>query len=158
LANQPGLTAVPTLRIFDPYTFLGEDQPAAPAKAAKPAKADGGVAGSLATLATLAAATPETKNPAWWSESEEERAAIVEYSGGKIPREWAEGFARLNPDQPPAGVPPRRWLQFVDDTGGFLDSPFCAVAAALGWVRSTCLAAIATGPSPGSIRQGSCGY
>ena len=30
-------------------------------------------------------------------------------------------------------MPPRRWLRFVDDVGRFLDSPFCAVAAALGW-------------------------
>ena len=27
----------------------------------------------------------------------------------------------------------KRWLQFVDYVGRFLDSPFCAVAAALGW-------------------------
>jgi len=30
-------------------------------------------------------------------------------------------------------VPLRRWQRFVDDVGLFLDSPFCAVAAALGW-------------------------
>jgi hypothetical protein len=62
----------------------------------------------------------------------QDRAAIVEYDGN-IPRQWAEGFARLNPDHPPAGVPLKRWQRFVDDVGLFLDSPFCAVAAALGW-------------------------
>ena len=62
----------------------------------------------------------------------EERAAIAEYDG-KIPREWAEGFARLDPDRPPADVPPRRWLQFVDDVGRFLDSRLAQQAAALGW-------------------------
>jgi hypothetical protein len=67
-----------------------------------------------------------------WGEAEEERAAIIEHDGG-ILREWAEGFARLNPDRPPKDVPPKRWLQFIDDIGWFLDSPFCAVAAALGW-------------------------
>jgi hypothetical protein len=67
-----------------------------------------------------------------WSEAEDERAAIVEHAG-RIPRAWAEGFARLSPDRPPADMPPRRWLRFVDDVGLFLDSPFCAVAAALGW-------------------------
>jgi hypothetical protein len=67
-----------------------------------------------------------------WTEAEEERAAIVEHDG-KIPREWAEGFARLDPDQPPANVPLKRWQRFIDDVGRFLDSPFCAVAAALGW-------------------------
>jgi hypothetical protein len=67
-----------------------------------------------------------------WRPIEEERAAIVEYEAG-IPRVWADGLARLDRDRPPGGVPPKRWLQFVDDCGRFLDSPFCAVAAALGW-------------------------
>ena len=30
-------------------------------------------------------------------------------------------------------MPLRRWQLFVDDVGRFLDSSFCAVAAALGW-------------------------
>jgi hypothetical protein len=67
-----------------------------------------------------------------WGDAEAERAAIVEHDG-KIPREWAEGFARLDSDRPPGDVPLKRWQQFVDDAGRFLDSPFCAVAAALGW-------------------------
>jgi hypothetical protein len=67
-----------------------------------------------------------------WGEAEQERAAIVEYDGG-IPRAWAEGFARLHPDRPPGDVPVKRWHTFVDDIGRFLDSPFCAVATALGW-------------------------
>lgn len=65
-------------------------------------------------------------------ETEEERAAIVEYDSN-VPRTWAEGFARLDPCQPPGDVPPKRWQRFIDDVGHFLDSPFCAVAAALGW-------------------------
>ena len=67
-----------------------------------------------------------------WGNAEGERAAIVEHDS-KIPREWAEGFARLDSDWPPGDVPLQRWRQFVDDVGSFLDSPFCAVAAALGW-------------------------
>jgi hypothetical protein len=67
-----------------------------------------------------------------WGEAEEERAAIVE-NDGRIPRAWAEGFARLHPDHPPGDVPAKRWLRFVDDVGSFLDSDFAAVAAALGW-------------------------
>jgi hypothetical protein len=43
-----------------------------------------------------------------WGEAEEERAAIVEHDG-KIPCEWAEGFARLDPDRPPVDVPLKRW-------------------------------------------------
>src|SRR6516164_2108564 len=72
------------------------------------------------------------RRPAAWGEAEAERAAIVEHDGN-IPRAWAEGFARLHPDCPPADVPAKRWVRFVDDVGRFLDSPFCAVAAALGW-------------------------
>jgi hypothetical protein len=30
-------------------------------------------------------------------------------------------------------VPLKRWLTFTGDVGRFLDSPFCAVAVALGW-------------------------
>ena len=70
--------------------------------------------------------------PEGWGGAEAERAAIVEHDGA-IPREWAEGFARLDPDRPPGDVPLRRWQRFVDDVGFFLDSPLCAVAAALGW-------------------------
>ena len=66
-----------------------------------------------------------------WGDVEQEHAAIVQFDGN-IPREWAEGFARLDPDNPPGDVPPQRWLRFVDDIGLFLDSPFCASAAALG--------------------------
>jgi len=61
-----------------------------------------------------------------------ERAAIVEHDDG-IPRTWAEGFARLDPDRPPGDMPLKRWQRFVGDVGLFLDSPFCAVAASLGW-------------------------
>jgi hypothetical protein len=75
-----------------------------------------------------------TSDPALltWGETEGEHAALVEYDGN-IPREWAEGLARLDPDRPPGDVPLKRWQRFVDDVGLFLDSPFCAVAEALGW-------------------------
>jgi hypothetical protein len=79
----------------------------------------------------LGVETPETLATTW-GEAEEERAAIVEHDGG-VPPAWAEGFAQLDPTRPPGDVPPRRWLQFVDDVGRFLDSPFRAVAAAEGW-------------------------
>lgn len=62
----------------------------------------------------------------------EERPAIIEHDG-RIPHAWAEGFARLDPNRPPGGVSTRRWLQFVDDVGRFLDHGWAPQAVALGW-------------------------
>ena len=62
----------------------------------------------------------------------EERSALVE-DGVGVPREWAEGFARLDIAQRPCDVPLRRWRRFIDDCGRFLDSGWAARAAALGW-------------------------
>lgn len=114
--------------------------------APKPPKAPKGASAQMATLGDLGGGRPEIQNSALasdafprgrenapsWGETEEERAAIVEHDGN-IPRTWAEGFARLHPDRPPGDVPSKRWLTFIDDIGRFLDSPFCAGAAALGW-------------------------
>src|SRR5215471_6137931 len=83
-----------------------------------------------------------------WRDAEDERATIIEHDGG-IPRAWAEGFARLDPDRPPHDVPLLRWQRFIDDVGLFLDSPFCAIAAALGWGPLACSAATATDRLPG---------
>jgi len=102
-----------------------------PAKVANPAKVDRGEAGTFASLAALVDPTTEVEIPAQWGEAEEQHVAIIEYDV-KIPRAWAEGFARLDPDRPPGDVPPRRWLRFVDDVGLFLDR-WAAHAAALGW-------------------------
>jgi hypothetical protein len=79
--------------------------------------------------ATSAAASAASTK---WGEAEAERAAIIEYDDD-VPRAWAEGFARLDPNRPPRSVPPRRWLQFVDDVGNFLNGPFCGLASTLGW-------------------------
>jgi hypothetical protein len=67
-----------------------------------------------------------------WGEAEEERAAIVEFAA-EVPRAWAEGFTRLDPNRPPSDVPPGRWLIFIDDIGRFLDEGWAAKAAARGW-------------------------
>ncbi len=58
--------------------------------------------------------------------------AIVEYDAG-VPREWAEGFAGLDPDHAPGDVPLKRWRQFVDACGKFLDNGWAAKASELGW-------------------------
>ena len=50
-----------------------------------------------------------------------------------VPGDWAGGVAGLDPDCPPADVPPGRWRGFVDDARRFLASDFAAAAAALGW-------------------------
>jgi hypothetical protein len=83
-------------------------------------------------LAALAPANRGMKPAPTFVEIEEERAAIIEHNG-HIPCDWAEGFARLDPDHPPADVPLKRWQSFIDDIGRFLDSPFCSVARALDW-------------------------
>lgn len=77
-------------------------------------------------------AEPNEQQVGAWTETCEERAAIVEYDGA-APRAWAEGFARLDTSKPPADVPQRRWLRFLDDCGRFLDGGWAARAAALGW-------------------------
>ena len=67
-----------------------------------------------------------------WGDTQDERAAIVEYDGG-APRAWAEALARLDPNGPPSDVQPQRWLRFIEDCGSFLDGGWADKAAAFGW-------------------------
>jgi hypothetical protein len=62
----------------------------------------------------------------------DERAAIIEFDGGAS-RTWAEALARLNPASSPGEVSARRWVQFIDDCGRFLDNGWGSRAEALGW-------------------------
>jgi hypothetical protein len=124
---------------FDLRAFLKNSKPEGEgAKAAKHAKVTNPVpdqARTFATFATFAGvpvenhAAPATDH---WTEAYEERAAIIEHDGG-APKDWAEALARLDPSKPPADVPPRRWLAFVDDCGRFLDGGWAKRAAACGW-------------------------
>ena len=100
-----------------------------PAKVAKPAKEGKADGVPLAALAGLAGGTGD--NTAAWRHWIDERAAICEYDGG-LPREWAEGVARLHIMPRPPNVPIRRWDQFIDDAARFADR-WGAKAAALGW-------------------------
>ena len=135
-------------RFFDPWAALDNAAAAAAAaKLANPAKPDIRQPAALAELAALAGSPPEqlfsrapSKAPipqptdgalATWGEIEEERAAIVEYDGG-IPRGWAEGFARLDPEGPPATIRPEHWSAFVGAARRFLDT-WATKAADLGW-------------------------
>jgi hypothetical protein len=83
-------------------------------------------------LMLLTSPKPLSEPHETWTDAEEERAAIVEYDAG-VPRAWAEGFARLDPNKPPIDVPPRRWLRFIDDGGRFLDSGWARQADSFGW-------------------------
>ena len=91
-----------------------ESTPAKVAKAAKAVSPIGAIKG-----------TP-------WGDAEEERAAIAEYDGG-APRSWSEALARLDPIRPPCDIPAKRWLQFIDDCGRFLDDGWAPRAEVLGW-------------------------
>ena len=61
----------------------------------------------------------------------DERAAIAEFDG-EMPREWAEGLARLCTMPRPSNVSARRWGQAVDAAGWFADK-WSAKASAMGW-------------------------
>jgi hypothetical protein len=141
MANHSGLTMSAYRKFSD--AVRSEFPGGVPAKPPKAPKLDPAPAAptpeTLGGLGVLGEAGTETENPlapadsalAIWGDTEEERAAIVEHEG-KIPREWAEGFARLDPNRPPGDVPLSRWQRFVDDAGLFLDR-WASYAAALGW-------------------------
>jgi hypothetical protein len=81
---------------------------------------------------TLAGSDARKRSATGRTDAHEERAALIEYDSG-APREWAEGFARLDRARLPDDVPQQRWLQFIDDCGMFLDGRWPAKAASLGW-------------------------
>lgn len=60
----------------------------------------------------------------------EERAAIIEADG--VPRDWAEGFAKLCTMPIPAPYTQKRWEQILNDAGLFLDQ-WKKQLVALGW-------------------------
>ena len=60
--------------------------------------------------------------------------AVVQ-EGASVPREWAEGFARLESQPAPRTVTPATWLALIDAAGRFLDE-WGSKAAALGWTAS----------------------
>ena len=105
-------------------------------KAPKLASDTGARVAALGGLGALARSRTKNQNSALplspWTDAHEERAAVAEHDGG-VPRAWAEGLARLDPANPPADVPARRWLRFIDDCGNFLNANWDVRAAALGW-------------------------
>ena len=132
---------------FDPRAFLeNETERGAAAKPAKPASPVTAVkalqeeqvepSATLATLASLAGGQSETqdfeRDPETWTDAEEERAAIIEHDGG-VPRAWAEALARLDPTEPPAGVPLADWIRVIDAGCRLVDDGWHKQANALGW-------------------------
>ena len=75
----------------------------------------------------------------------EERAAIIE-DGSGVPREWAEGFARLDLSNRPRGFTVERWRQLIDDGGRFLDR-LGSKALSLGWKAEDVFGVHPTAPS-----------
>ena len=72
--------------------------------------------------------------PGWgYAPADKEKPAALVEEGAGVPRAWAEGFARLLPDHPPADVPLKRWKTVIDDVGRFLNGPFLEIAVKLGW-------------------------
>ena len=53
----------------------------------------------------------------------------------RLPIDWVDGVARLDPDRPPNDVPRHRWRQFVEDCRNFLSAwdNWAERAARLGW-------------------------
>jgi hypothetical protein len=88
---------------------------------------------SVANVASVASQQPASGHLSAedWQAAHEERAAIIEHDGG-APREWAEGFARLDCSTPPPGFSPRSWEQLINDGGRFMDR-WATEAARLGW-------------------------
>jgi hypothetical protein len=62
-----------------------------------------------------------------------------------FPIEWIDGVRQLDPELPPAMVPPTRWRQFVSDGKLFLDR-WGSTAAKLGWSADDLFAADAHRP------------
>jgi hypothetical protein len=87
---------------------------------------------SVACVDSVRAASRKRPGPDHWTEEHEERAAIAT-EGSEAPSAWAEALAGLNPDLAPGNIPLRRWKQFVDDAGRFLDGGWAVRADALGW-------------------------
>ena len=115
--------------------------PPKPPKASKIAPVEH--AKPLAGLGALGGAEPKIQNSApplladeraiaIWGDADARPAAVIDHNG-RILHALLDGFARLDRDRPPGDVPSKRWQRFVDDVALFLDSPFCPVAAALGW-------------------------
>lgn len=81
-----------------------------------------------------------------------ERAAIIEEGAG-VPREWAEGYARMLSMPCPSGFFPDQWQTVLDATGRFMDE-WANKAAALGWTAAEVFGAYPLAPLADHSRRG----
>ncbi|MBF0437299.1 MAG: hypothetical protein HQL77_18305 [Magnetococcales bacterium] len=95
---------------------------------------------------------PVTDDQTWDEDAYQERAAIVEHDGG-IPREWAEGVARLCTMPRPEDIPPGQWELIVKAAGAFADR-WAKEASSLGWTTEEVFGVHHAGPM---VRFGSMG-
>ncbi len=117
---------------FDPYLEI-QSSGCIPAKVANVAKIDPEslqIEKKLASLAELAGSNSEITERSN-SADFEERAAIIEFDAG-VPREWAEGYARLCTIPRDPDFTEERWVRLIDDAGRFLDR-WAVQVAAMGW-------------------------
>ncbi len=128
---------------FDPWAEIAKPDGGA-AKVAKPAKVQPttsnfsnfsdfsrGAEADEKESALAASDGAPTREAPERGDFQEDRAAIIEHDAN-LPREWADGFARLCTIPRPAAVTPERWTQVINDAGKFCDR-WAAKAAALGW-------------------------
>jgi hypothetical protein len=84
---------------------------------------------SLAKIATLAGGHGEIEKPKPHYDVDE-RVAIL--AAGRMPQNWAEGFASLDPDSPPTGLSKHEWVTRLDSALSFTDVHGQALHG-LGW-------------------------
>ena len=82
-------------------------------------------------VAEIAEIAGDKTTPTDDTERFEERAAIVQYDAG-IPREWAEGFARLYVMPRHPDFTEEDWQTLIDDAGRFMDQ-WAVQVASMGW-------------------------
>jgi hypothetical protein len=82
----------------------------------------------------------------------QERAAIVEFDAS-IPRQWAEGFAKLCTMPRPLAFSQRRWARIVNDAGHFIDR-WAHTVAMLGWTTEEIFGVDPTAPEACQFGRG----
>jgi hypothetical protein len=69
---------------------------------------------------------------------------------------WAKAVTEIDPAQPPADVPLRRWAQLIDDIIRFIESGLDMKAVALGWTAIDLFGCDREKPFARIDRQGLC--